>query len=119
MARVELEDSWIINDDIETVQTAIRKFLRQERMKIVDESDSEMQAKQGSQLLTRLLGGWFVPPAWLPKSAIVAAKKTKTGVRIRARIQESMGFGFLDPILAKKYKAFFERWMDDLRNEFD
>jgi len=33
---------------------------------------------------------------------------------MRALIEETMGFGILDPILADKYRAYFERWMDDV-----
>jgi hypothetical protein len=116
MARAELKTSWIVSGEIEGVQTAMRKFLNQRGMRVVDESDSEIRFAQGSQFLTRFLGGWFVSSAWLPKTGRLVATETETGVRIRASIEESLGFGYFDPLLKSKYEKFFEEWMNDLQS---
>jgi hypothetical protein len=114
MARVELKDSWVVDGDIEAVRGALRTFFKISGFKIVEEYGNEIRVKQGSQFLMRLLGGWFVSAATLPKAATVTVRQTEDGVRVRALIEETMGFGILDPILADKYRGFFERWMDDL-----
>jgi hypothetical protein len=114
MARVEVRDSWVVDGDISAVRDALRTFVKITGFKVVEEQANEIRVKQGSQFLTRLLGGWFVSPTTLPKSATVSVCQAEDGVHIRALIEETMGFGILDPILADKYRAFFERWMDDL-----
>jgi hypothetical protein len=75
----------------------------------------EIHVEQGSQILTRLIGGWFVPGSWLPKFAMVKILQTEDGVRFWAVIEESLGFGLLDPFFKQRYQTYFERWMDDLR----
>jgi hypothetical protein len=114
MARVEVKDSWLVDGDVGAVRDAVRTFVKISGFKIVEEEANEIRVKQGSQFLTRLLGGWFVSPKTLPKAATVIVRQTEDGVRVRALIEETMGFGILDPILADKYRACFERWMDDL-----
>jgi hypothetical protein len=115
MARVDLEDTWTTAGDAPAVKAALRGFFRRRKMQPVEEIGDELRIRQGSQLLTRLLGGWFVPATWLPKRAAVLVRQTADGVRIRATIEEAMGLGVMDPLLKRKYQGFFETWMDDLR----
>jgi hypothetical protein len=114
MARVELKESWVVEGDIGAVRDALRTFVKVSGFKIVEEQANEIRVKQGSQFLTRLLGGWFVSPTTLPKAATLRVRQKEDGVLVRASIEETMGFGILDPILADKYRAFFDRWLDDL-----
>ncbi len=119
MSRVELRDSGYIPGDMPALRKRLLRFFRKQQMKIVDEEEGEFHslvATQGSQLWTRLLGGWFVRPTTLPKQARVTFTETGKGLRVRASIEETMGFGFLDPILAQKYEKFFEEWMCDLED---
>jgi hypothetical protein len=113
MARAELEDKWVIDADLDRVRRRVERYLDETDM-TWGEEDDEYQASQGSQLKTRLLGGWFVSPEALPKRAVVRLKKVEGGVRVWAVIEESLGIGFLDPILKDKYEKYFERWLDDL-----
>ncbi len=114
MARVEVEDSWIVAGDRAEVRRAVERFFQQRKMQIITQEDREFVAKQGSQLLTRLLGGWFVPATWLPKRATVRLRQVEGGTRVSAVIEETMGFGFIDPLFEKKYRNFFEAWVDEL-----
>jgi hypothetical protein len=116
MARVEVEDSWIVAGDRADVRQAVERFLQQQNMKIVAEEDREFVAKQGSQFLTRMLGSWFVPATWLPKRATVRLRQVEGGTRVSAMIEETMGFGFIDPLFEKKYRNFFEAWVDELHD---
>jgi hypothetical protein len=119
MARVDLKDSWVVDGDIGAVHAALQTFFKITGFKTVEEYGNEIRVKQGSQFLTRLLGGWFVSAATLPKAATVTVRQTEDGVLVRALIEETMGFGILDPILGDKYRSFFERWMDDLERVSD
>jgi hypothetical protein len=161
MARVELEDTWTARGDVAGVRAMLLRFGKLHKMKIIDETDDELRLKQGSQFLTRLLGGWFVPASWLPKRATIvlqpadgrAAERAEARpgsappqpesseevsarrlrqpaepaevtslphpdgvVHIQALIEESLGFGFLDPLLKKKYQDYFEEWMDRVQD---
>jgi hypothetical protein len=117
VARVELKDSWYVSGDGAALRKRLLRFLKEQKMKVVSEEEGEFQtlsAAQGSQVWTRLLGGWFVSPATLPKEARVTFTETAKGLRVRATIEETLGFGLMDPILAKKYERFFEDWMGAL-----
>jgi hypothetical protein len=118
VARVELSDSWTVPGDVETVRKRLLRFFKKHKMKVVSEEEGEfhsLRAKQGSQLWTRLLGGWFVSAATLPKQALVKITSERPKeVRLLVSIEESLGFGILDPILAKKYENYFDDWMSDL-----
>jgi hypothetical protein len=69
MARVELEDTWIAKGDMDTVHVMLRRFFKIHKMRLTGEHPDELQVYQGSQFLTRLIGGWIVPATWLPKRA--------------------------------------------------
>ncbi len=114
MARAELEDKWVVEAAMDRVRRRVEKYFDETGMTWDEDTPDEFQAKQGSQLKTRLLGGWFVSAESLPKSAVVRLKTVDGGVRVWAVIEESLGFGFLDPILKDKYEKYFERWLDDL-----
>ena len=117
MARVQLRDSWYAEGAPEDVRRELLRFFHEQKMKVVTEEEDEvstLHAEQGSQLWTRLLGGWFVSATKLPKRATVTYTATTKGIVLRATIEETLGFGYLDPLLADKYTKFFENWMIDL-----
>jgi hypothetical protein len=118
MARVELRDDWTVNGDVEDALKTARAFLKKSGMTIVDSFDDEIRFSQGSSLWTRLFGGWFVSAATLPKMGTATFKRTKSGVRVRVKIEETLGFGVLDPLLHSKYEEFFKKWMDDFAADY-
>jgi hypothetical protein len=115
MSRVRLKDSWIAHVDRETAEDLLEVFFKRNQMKVVDQQGNHWRVKQGSQLKTRLLGGWFVSAESLPKQATVALRTEEDGVLVKAMIEETMGFGFLDPLMEKKYEEFCDEWLDRLR----
>ncbi|OWK45141.1 hypothetical protein [Fimbriiglobus ruber] len=114
MARADLEDRWDVDRGLESTRKRVLRFLDDVDMKVIEDDDEKIVAKQGSQLKTRLLGGWFVSPESLPKRATIRLRETSEGTRVKAVIEESLGFGILDPILKGKYEKYFDTWMDDL-----
>jgi hypothetical protein len=71
----------------------------------VRRSGDGLVAKQGSQLLTRLLGTWSVSSEGrLPKAVEVSAGD---GRNIRVRIRETLGFGYFDWRTREKYELHF------------
>ena len=115
MARVQLSDSWIVDGNVSTQQDKLLAFFKTHKMEIKNKQGSEISVNQGSQFLTRLLGGWFVPASWIPKCATVNIHQLEKGVQIDAKIEESLGFGILDGFFKKKYQTYFELWMTDLK----
>jgi hypothetical protein len=90
------------------------KFLNVSRMTIESRDGDSIRAKQGSQARTRLLGGWFIQATWLPKRATIAVQPDEGATQVRATIEETLGIGYLDPKLKKKYQRYFEEWMQNL-----
>ena len=116
VARVELNEAWAVTGDVATVERKVIDFINERKMRVTEKEGGQIHVRQGSQLLTRLLGGWFVPSSWIPKRAAVKISGLIGGVRIEASIEESLGPGILDPVFKRKYQTYFERWMTDLKN---
>jgi hypothetical protein len=111
MARVWLEESFTARDPA-SVAARVYGYARSESMKVVRDSGSELELEQGSQITTRMLGGWILPARIAPKRARVRWREDGT---VEARIEESLGFGWIDPIFRQKYEAYFREWMEGLR----
>lgn len=115
MARAELERSWIAPGDPRSLEETLREILEHHQFRLTEEDNDELVATQGSQLLTRLLGGWFVPPKWLPQRVTIRWRRTADGVRIRVYFEETLGFGIMDSILAQKYEKHFAQLANEMR----
>jgi hypothetical protein len=114
-SRISLSDKFIADGSEKAVRKRILKFLDYCQMEVVEELDGKIEVYQGSQMRTRLLGGWFVNARHLPKKAWIRLSATDEGIRVKATIEESLGFGIMDPLLEGKYETFFNDWLDDLR----
>lgn len=116
MGRVHLNDSWITNTPIDLANEVLRRFLAQQQMTVGQaQAGSEIEARQGSQLITRLLGGWFVNPKQLPKRAEIRLNPTEQGLRIEVFIEETLGLGYLDSIMKARYESYFQSWVHELK----
>lgn len=116
MARVQLKDSWVCAAPYDTATQRVREFLNQHQMKVVSSEEGEVVADQGSQLTTRFIGGWLGNPANFPKRATIRLHSVELGASIEATIEETLGFGWLDPRFQKRYEDYFKQWMNALRN---
>ena len=67
VARAKRVDSWITSVPINEIRPKIQNFFTMHGVNIDQINDGEIIGKQGSQLITRLLGGWFVNQAKFPK----------------------------------------------------
>jgi hypothetical protein len=116
MSRVTVSDRWVVDGPERAVRKEILALLDEHGMVPVETDDGTIEATQGSQLRTRLLGGWFVDARHLPKRVRISLRETEEGIVVRARMEETLGFGVMDPILEKKYKTFFENWLAKLES---
>jgi hypothetical protein len=116
MSRVSISDKFIAEGTEKAVRKRILKFLEESEMDVVEDRDGEIEVYQGSQMRTRLLGGWFVNAKYLPKKAWIKYSETEEGIRVKATIEESLGFGLMDPALEARYETFFNDWLNDLRD---
>ena len=117
MARVELSESWDLDGEVKAVRRDVLAFCERRKMRLVEERKQRLVLEQGSQFLTRFLGGWFVPAEWLPKQATIQLSEMGPGqMRVRVLLEEALGFGILDPMLARKYETFFQQWLDDFED---
>lgn len=118
MSRAQLRDSWKTNTPIDLARQKLGVFFTQHGMSVVqDHAGRAIEVKQGSQFITRLLGGWFVDPKNFPKRARVCLLPTEQGLTIEAVIEESIGFGFLDSHFKSRYEGYFQFWMNALKSE--
>lgn len=99
----------------EAVRTALAAALRAQGHEVTDAPDGTLAFRGGSQLVTRLLGGWFIPPKYLPRRGSVAVRPDVAGAAVQARFEEDLGFGLLDPIFREKYERSFDGWLVELR----
>ncbi len=69
----------------------------------VSEVGESIEATHGSQARMRLAGGWFIGGDKLPKKLVGAPGGEGTSIRV----EDTMGVGFMDPLLKKKYASTF------------
>jgi hypothetical protein len=115
MSRVTVSDRWLVTDSEPQVRKEILAFLNEQKMELVETADGTIEAIQGSQVQTRLIGGWFVHPRVLPKRVRISLRETEQGIDVRARMEETYGFGFMAPMLEQKYKSVFQEWLVELQ----
>lgn len=72
----------------------------------VDRTNGALHATQGSQLRTRLFGGWFVKPAVLPKR--LEALPAADGEGYDVTVAEALGVGYVDRLFRRRYDAAFD-----------
>jgi hypothetical protein len=109
-SRIKLKETIKINKNL---NLEIKTFLEQEKTTIIEYSNSIIIAKEGSQFLTRLLGGWFVPAKWLPKKITIIFKE----LEIDFLIEETLGFGILDSFFREKYKKSFQDFLTKFKTK--
>src|SRR5712692_11401062 len=109
MARIRLKDSWLAPTDLEAAKDALELFFKRTKMQVVEQDRDEWRVKQGSQLRLRLFGGWFISPESLPKRATIVLRSEEDGVLVKAVIEDTLGFGILDPLLESKYEDYSDQ----------
>lgn len=70
-------------------------------------SETEAVLRSGSQLRTRLLGGWFIAPKHLPKRVHLSAASDPDGSRrLDVRVEDSLGpIAVRDRHFSRRYEA--------------
>jgi hypothetical protein len=92
----------------------LKAFLAQKQMTVV-QLEPALEVTQGSQLVTRLLGGWFVNPKQLPRRAEIRLSPAEGGARVEVLIEETLGFGYLDGNMKARYESYFQSWLHELK----
>ena len=115
MARVELSEGWLAHGDVTGLQAAAHRFFDRRGMRVIGEQAGEVHVRQG-WWLARLFGP-LAPAAWLAKRAVVKFAQTEEGVAVRVSIEEATTAGHLSPRLMDKYRAYFVRWVNELKAE--
>ena len=115
MARVELSDGWLAHGDVAGLQAVTNRFFQSRGMRVIGEQAGEVHVRQGWWPARAL--GPFAPAAWLAKRAVVKLAPTDEGVAVRVSIEEATTAGHLSPRLMDKYRAYFVRWVNELKAE--
>jgi hypothetical protein len=111
MSRVSVSDQWLVHGPQRDVRKEVLAFLVEHGMEVIEDADGMIEAKQGSQIRTRLQGALLVNARQLPKRVRIAVRQTEAGVSIRARMEECFGLGVLSRMLKKRYESAFQEWL--------
>ncbi len=111
--RVVREKEWSVAASPAEVAGRAGTFLRGKGHALVPH-ELCMTWAAGTQLGTRLVGGWFCPPGWLPRRGSLFLREHEAGTLVRARLEESLGFGLLDPMFAEKYGKLLDAELAEL-----
>lgn len=98
----------------ETLKQKLISFLEEKKFKISTNQENLIVANQGSQLISRLIGFWLSPVGFLPKMITVELNKSDSKLELQIIMEDTIGFGIVDPISKNKYKKYFESVLADL-----
>lgn len=114
MSRVQLNKTFQSNSDSEALTQKLISFLEEKKFKISTNEEGLIVANQGSQFISRLIGFMLSPVGFLPKMITLKIKKLDNKTEVEATLDETVGFGILDPLSKKKYARYFESVLVDL-----
>lgn len=103
-SRVSRTEEWTVVEAPETVRARLQAHGRRLGVR-VEESGEGLGWSQGSGLKTRFYGAWNVDPSVLPCRATLGLASDGGGTRVRARLDEAMGFGYFDGKTKERYEA--------------
>lgn len=115
MTNAKLGSSWVVENEKSNVYDKMLHFMKKHRMVIVEKNQSTISVKQGSPLITRLLGTFLTPAIYLPKTITIELEELEKGTKIIVHIREDIGLS-INSKLEYKYKNFFSAWLDDFKN---
>ena len=115
MTNAKLSSSWVIKNEKSNAYDKILHFIEKKRMVIVEKNQSTISAKQGSPLITRLLGSFLTPAIYLPIITAIELEELEKGTKITVHIREDIGLS-VNTKLEYNYKNFFSVWLDDFKN---
>jgi hypothetical protein len=117
MARAEIVDSWVTPFPPDEIRQRIERLFATRKVRVVQAGDGEITGKQGSQFLTRLLGGWLVNPATFPKLVAIRYERHDSGSKVEVRIEEAMCIGVLDSHFKSRYEGYFVEFVSTLKQQ--
>ena len=119
MARVVVQRNLLGNLDQREIGYRIAKFCGGRKMKVLQRSERDIHAKQGSQLVFRLLGTLFSKDEWMPKAAHIYWNPSQGGFVVNVSFEASFGMGYLDPYTSRRYQQVFEQLAQELQYALD
>ena len=72
-----------------------------------------LELRGGDQAEFRVKGGWWAKPNVFPKKGVVRRVAADGGYDVEIEMQETMGFGLMDPWTKRKYRAALEAILDE------
>jgi hypothetical protein len=98
----------------EEVRDEILSKLASMSARVVTVSESYVEAQTGSQLATRLKGGWIARPTELPMRTAVALQTHGQGTQVQVTVTDAMGFG-VKLGMRGKYKGALRTMIEEVR----
>ena len=113
MARVEQAGNWTVGGTVEEAKATVLKHMGAAKWRAQTTEGDALVFKRGSQLATRLIGGWLLSASKFPSQADVSIEDAGGQTIVNAAFGESFGVGSVVGI-KKKYAAYFETCVTDL-----
>lgn len=113
MARVEQTGNWTVGGSVEKVRETILGHMGAAKWRVQAAEGNGLAFKRGSQLATRLIGGWMLGPSKFPSRADVTVEDSGGQTIVNAAFGEAFGVGSVVGI-KKKYGAYFDTCVADL-----
>ena len=116
MSRFELRNEWEVADPPEVVQARFRAIAPSLNLRVEETSGGEIAFSRGSQLMTRLAGGWFVPQERLPMEGGVTLQPVGEMTHVVGLLHDRWGLGLFDKRSARRYHEMFAELMALIRH---
>ncbi|MDP8943666.1 MAG: hypothetical protein M3N16_06055 [Actinomycetota bacterium] len=110
--RIELNRRWVVEGEAD-VAPILEEFVKGQGATVEAASTEGLDFRQGSQIITRLLGAWSLN-ARLPERGRLRWSRTVTGWQVDAHLEESLGIGDLDERSLERYELSMRAWLDGL-----
>jgi len=115
VSRVSRTLSFTLAEDPAGCIDMLRQYLLKGGMKVRHEIDQEIEGYQGSQFITRVIGGWLPGPRTLPIWACIYCQPLPNGTTsVRLALEEALASEAIDDQLREHYNAGFRELLGGL-----
>jgi hypothetical protein len=115
MSRLDVSETFLLKMTSEEGLLKVQQCLLGRGWLLEQDRDGTAWFSQGSQTVTRLFGGWFVPYKYLPAKAYAYMAQNASVSALDVRFEEALGVGLLDRMFAERYRKYFNECMADIR----
>lgn len=103
--RIERTGSWTVANGLDETRQMVLAHMEGAGWKPRASEGEDLAFQRGSQVLTRIIGGWILPASKSPSRANVSLEGSEGAVTVDASFGEAVGIGTLYGV-KKKFDAY-------------